>query len=644
MNLESEFYRLPVMFDAERLREEVERFAPNAWRAHPQGFEGNSAMILVAANGEINDDLKGVMKPTPHLINSPYLQQVLASFNTVVGRSRLMRIGPQRGVSSHVDINYYWHNRTRVHVPIITHPDIQFVCDDKRVHMAAGEAWIFDNWKTHEVINPTATTRTHLVFDTVGSASFWRMVREAYRPFGEQGKEGQGGPVEPVTVGYRDGLGVSIEYEKYNVAVVMPPDELEVAVEELLGDIAQDSDSAADGVVHLSRILRDLVYDWRASWAVFGPESTGFERYRALLVSALEAAQKSGVGLKMRSNAADVPGVLAAWLGAALNPDMAPVYGGEQNKVARQATNGASSVVPSRSGSSSRARVKSALRFVSPVFVVAAPRSGSTMLFEVLAQNRALWTIGGESHQVIERIKALTPLHRNYDSNALAAADASTEVLSALCDGFMRKLVNAEGASWLTLKDRPTEIRFLEKTPKNALRIPFFKQLFPDAKFIYLHRAPQSNISSIMEAWRSGRFVTYRDLPGWEGDPWSLLLVPGWRELNGLSLAEIAAAQWRIANETIVNDLSAIPPGDWCVVSYDQYLEQPETITRDLCNFMGVSYGPKMREVVANKLPHSRYTLTPPAADKWRKNEREIDRVMDDQVARVVEMIGGVRA
>ena len=34
-------------------------------------------------------------------------------------------------------------------------------------------------------------------------------------------------------------------------------------------------------------------------------------------------------------------------------------------------------------------------------------------------------------------------------------------------------------------------------------------------------------VSSMLDAWRSGRFVTYPDLPGWGGPPWSLLLVPG---------------------------------------------------------------------------------------------------------------------
>ena len=74
----------------------------------------------------------------------------------------------------------------------------------------------------------------------------------------------------------------------------------------------------------------------------------------------------------------------------------------------------------------------------------------------------------------------------------------------------------------------------LEKTPKNALRIPFIRKTYPDALFVYLYREPRDNVSSIMEAWRSGRFVMYPDLPGWQGLPWSLLLIPGGMALLGV--------------------------------------------------------------------------------------------------------------
>src|SRR6202007_1022499 len=85
-------------------------------------------------------------------------------------------------------------------------------------------------------------------------------------------------------------------------------------------------------------------------------------------------------------------------------------------------------------------------------------------------------------------------------------------------------------------------LRLLEKTPKNALRVPFLAAAFPDAIFVSLYRDPRETLSSMLDAWRSGQFVTYPGLPEWSGPPWSLLLIPGWPALAGRPLSEIVAA------------------------------------------------------------------------------------------------------
>jgi len=56
--------------------------------------------------GGENDEVDGLMKPTPALQHLPYVHQVLASFAVVWGRSRLMRLAPAHRWSKHADINY----------------------------------------------------------------------------------------------------------------------------------------------------------------------------------------------------------------------------------------------------------------------------------------------------------------------------------------------------------------------------------------------------------------------------------------------------------------------------------------------------------------------------------------------------------
>jgi hypothetical protein len=175
--------------------------------------------------------------------------------------------------------------------------------------------------------------------------------------------------------------------------------------------------------------------------------------------------------------------------------------------------------------------------FDRPVIVLAAPRSGSTLLFETLAEAPEVWTVGGESHRFIEGLRPLNPAFGQVDSNRLDASHAGDQVVRALRRRFARFLRDRDGREYFG-NQHIERLRFLEKTPKNGLRQPFLEQVFPGALYVFLVRDPCPNISSMMEAWKSGRWVTYPRLRGWQGPPWSLLLPPGWQQLNGRPLAD----------------------------------------------------------------------------------------------------------
>ncbi len=609
MKLKTEFYKLPLRFDADRLIEEAGAFAEDEWRAHPQGFEGNTALILVSAHGGQNDDMEGPMQPTDKLGRCPYFRQILASFETVIGRSRLMRLAPGAEVNEHTDIHYYWHHRVRVHIPIVTDPSVRFWCDDKDVHMAAGEAWAFDNWKQHSVVNPSEVTRIHLVFDTTGSAAFWELVKRSERPFDPE----HGIGTEPQLVPYRPGASPPFATERFNAPVVMSPAEADAMLTDLADDLRAARRRKSVRVETFIELLDTFRHEWRAAWSVHGTDRAGWPAYRSLIEQTLEKAAKIPGDLKVASNGMPAIGVLNARLGAALNPKLE-----------------ASSVTVPAAAAAAPAGRAGRPAFERPVFIVAGPRSGSTLVFETLARNRDLWTIGGESHGEFEGIASLNPANNGYHSNRLTEADADPATAEALIGSFEAKLVDSNGnrLAEYTADRRPGAIRFLEKTPKNALRIPFLRAVFPDALFIFLHRNPRDGIASIIEAWRSGNFVTYPELPRWSGPPWSLLLPPGWRSLNGAKLEEIAAFQWKVANQQILDDLAELPDDQWCAVGFDDFLDDTAGQVRRLCEFAGVPFGQRMQALTAGELPRSRYTLTPPDAEKWRKNEKEVQAVL----------------
>ncbi|MEA3198110.1 MAG: hypothetical protein QOF32_2162 [Gammaproteobacteria bacterium] len=589
MKLPKPFYRLPVRFDVHKLREEAAALPDLAWAKHPNEIQGNSSMRLISVNGGENDDVDGVMLPTPHLERSPYIRQVLASFGVVWSRSRLLKLAPFAGVPPHADINYHWFNRVRLHIPIITHPEVRFFCGNEAVHMAAGEAWIFDNWRLHRVENPVDADRIHLVADTSGSASFWQFVARGDSP----GATAYAHSYEAV----RDAQPLT---ERTALRPVMPPAEVDLLLLDLQAELTAPPGAAhQDSLLRYAGLLDSFRRDWRQLYQLFGERPSGWPEYTKLRDSVRLASREQAEHLTMRTNRVPAHTVLE---GRVLRP-MLTLAAAHGSQAAALRSN------------------RPALR--RPIFIVAAPRSGSTLLFETLAASDRIATVGGEAHWLVEGIPELRPGAPGVDSNRLGAQHCTDAVSEIIVNQILAQLKDAKG--------RPlppdAQLRFLEKTPKNAIRVPFFDRLFPDALFIFLWRDPFENLSSIMEAWRSGNWKTYNGLEGFDG-PWSLVLPPGWQQLRGKSLEEIAAFQWESTNRIVLDDLHALARERWTVVNYSELTSNPAATIRRLCEFAGIAFDGPLLERVAAPLPLSRFTQTPPAAGKWRRNEAAISSVM----------------
>ncbi|MCK6473770.1 MAG: TIGR03032 family protein [Planctomycetes bacterium] len=642
--MDTEFYRLPLRFDAERLAAEIAQFSEAEWGAHPQGHEGNTTIPLIAVDGNPQSHaVKGAMRPTSFLLRSPYMQQVLASFNTVLGRSRLMRIAAAAQATEHVDTNYYWFHHVRIHVPAVTFPQVRFLCNGKEVHMAAGEAWIFDTFKMHNVLNEATQPRIHLVADTVGTAEFHTLLAGAERPFDPNGSK----PATPRLVPFRAGEKPQLTFESVNSPLVMTPYEQEYLVRPLLADLKVSDKAPPEHVAALVPVVEGFLQRWRGLWAAYGDRPEGWPAFKQALADF--DARINGFANAMRlTNRIEVVEILRQTLiRPAVNPDLAsgahptaPVAPAapEMMAPAAQPAQPVQSVQPVRmappeAAVAARTSINQVLHSPSagfrttsaklerPIFVLSAPRSGSTLLFETLARAPGLFTVGGESHNIFESIPKLRPAAHEFDSNRLTAEQADPMTVEQLKTNFQTRLMDRRGQA---PAPELSAVRMLEKTPKNALRVGFLNRAFPDALFVYLYREPRDAISSIIDAWKSTRFVTYPKLPGWNGPPWSLLLIEGWRELKGKPVEEIAAEQWRQANKTILNELEMLDPKRCCAVDYAELLADPEALMRRICAFAGLGWDQK----IAGKLPNSRHTLTAPDPEKWRKNEALLAKVL----------------
>lgn len=621
MKLDTEFVRLPLDFDAERMAEEVLAVPEEAWRPHPQGNPGNWALPLIAVNGDPHDDAtKGPMSPTPHLAAFDYLRQVLASFDTVLGRARLMRLDGNTEATLHVDTNYYWAERVRIHVPIITSEAITFHCGTRSLHMPAGQSWIFDAWRPHNVLNTTGDRRIHLVADTVGTAAFWNLVGRGRRP----STAGTGAGFEPKSVAYVPDLETTLEFERRNFPRLMTPWEMTRLAHEVVlpGAIPTSTGSPAD-VAAFARDITTLLEDWRAHWARNAADET--DGYRRLLAD-FRARTDRLAGRMVLPNTMDPVTVAQQVL-------MGPAI--DESPVEIQQHRSPAATIP-RPDPAAAGSVRRGSRFDRPIFIVAPPRSGTTLLFETLSKSPSVWTIGDESHGAIESVAPLHPANRGWDSNRLGRQDAQPAIVDALDQNWFAALRDRHGK---TPPEGASGLRLLEKTPKNSLRIPFLNAAYPDARFIFIQRDPAESLSSMIAAWESGRFVTYRGLPDWPGQPWSLLLTPEWRKLAGKSVPEVVTEQWRMTTDILLADLDKLSPEKWGVVGYHNLLADPQGEIERLCRFLDIEWDDELSE----ELPLSRYTLTPPNPDKWKQHAPVLDRLLPSTVdlgRRTREMLG----
>jgi uncharacterized protein (TIGR03032 family) len=612
MRLPRPFIRLPLDFDAARLATEVDQFGPSEWRPHPQGHPGNWSLPLIALEGDpAREGVAGPMRPTPQLARCPYIRQVMTELGAPVGRSRLMKLDAQAEATAHVDINHYWMQRVRVHVPVVTFPEVRFLCGDAVTRMLPGECWIFDTWRRHNVLNPTPYERIHLVIDTVGSHPFWALVEKS--------------TATPRQVPFASGTEHQPACESINIPDVMTPWEFDLTWRDLLSDATQAAPDRT-GVEALAAAAQPVLQQWRALWARHGDAPSGWPAF-AKLAAAFQRQTHALAAPIVLPNGVNLAAVIEGSLVPALHT---PARSADGPSVTAHVPDLGQVGMPRGSAAFAAPVVP---RFDRPLIIVAAPRSGSSLLFETLAQAPGAYTVGNESHQQLESLSVLRPEARGYESNRLTALDASAEVADEIKRRFVAALRNRDGAP---LPPKAASFRLVEKTPKNALRVPFLDAVFPDALYVYLYRDPKENLSSLIEGWQSGRFVMYPDLPGWPGPPWSFLLVPGWRELAGASLAAIVAAQWQRTQQTLLDDLAALPAERVFALTYSNFLAEPETQIRRICAFAGLAWD----RALPTSLPLSAHTVTAPAPDKWRRHEA----VLEPQLAGLAPTADRARA
>ena len=272
--------------------------------------------------------------------------------------------------------------------------------------------------------------------------------------------------------------------------------------------------------------------------------------------------------------------------------------------------------------------------FDRPLFVISAPRSGSTFLFDMLSRFKESWAAPVEMDEVWW---SLFPYDRSDPpSDYVGAAEHTGRSGQRLRRGLYRYTVWMRQARDLgcdfvdRLALRP--VRYVDKTIANCFHIEFLERVFPDARYLYLLRDGRATISSMMEGWTDPRFGKQAlqrciDQMG-HTMQWAYPAPPHWRDQLGRPLEEVCAWSWCEHVRTAARQLADVPADRKMIVRYEDVLAAPRESAARIAAFCQLSWSPAVTEFV-NARPLSRTTVSAPTPDKWRRLHRDaIGRIL----------------
>lgn len=171
--------RFPFQFDENRLVADLNLVTENKWTPHfnTGGYTGNwKAISLYSTDGNEQNiymplETNQTLSETPLMRECHYFREVLEFFHFPILAVRLLRLEVGAEIKPHTDHELGYENgQFRLHIPIVTNPDIEFILDGERLTMLPGECWYTNVNFVHSVANRGRIDRIHLVIDGLRNA------------------------------------------------------------------------------------------------------------------------------------------------------------------------------------------------------------------------------------------------------------------------------------------------------------------------------------------------------------------------------------------------------------------------------------------------------------------------------------------
>jgi hypothetical protein len=168
--------RLTLPVDLEALRRDVDDLDEDDWVAHfnTSYYTGDWSGVPLRIVGGRADrlfpdpTLDEPASDTPVLARCPGVAALLATIPSETTSVRFLRLGPGAAVREHRDNRLgYEDGEVRLHIPVTTGPDNEFLLNGSRIDMRAGDCWYVNVNHPHAVSNRGTVPRVHLVLDCV---------------------------------------------------------------------------------------------------------------------------------------------------------------------------------------------------------------------------------------------------------------------------------------------------------------------------------------------------------------------------------------------------------------------------------------------------------------------------------------------
>lgn len=168
--------KFPIVFDVDRLKIDLSKIMNKKWVAHynTNDYSGKwTSVALMSTDGKSDTifalpNTDDAIKETEILNSCTYFKEILDGFLFEKTAVRLLQLAVGAEIKPHSDHCLgYEDGSFRLHIPIITNPDVEFILDGKRLIMGEGECWYIDANFEHSVANRGDQDRIHLVIDGV---------------------------------------------------------------------------------------------------------------------------------------------------------------------------------------------------------------------------------------------------------------------------------------------------------------------------------------------------------------------------------------------------------------------------------------------------------------------------------------------